>query len=66
MRWRSLRITPRPRCPCWAWLLSDDTALDDRIIKTADKQAQLLAVLKDPDIPLHNNDVERAIYWFMV
>jgi hypothetical protein len=26
----------------------------------------LLAVLKDPDIPLHNNDVERAIYWFMV
>ena len=31
-------------------------ALDDRIIKTADKRAQLLAVLKDPDIPLHNND----------
>ena len=52
--------------PVLGWLLSDDAALDDRIIKTADKQAQLLAVLKDPDIPLHNNDMERAIYWFMV
>ena len=36
-------------------------ALDDRIIKTADKRAQLLAVLKDPDIPLHNNDMELAV-----
>jgi hypothetical protein len=36
------------------------TALDDRIIKTADKRAQLLAVLQHPDIPLHNNDMELA------
>ena len=33
-------------------------ALDDRIVKTADKRAQLLAVLDHPDIPLHNNDME--------
>lgn len=33
-------------------------ALDARIIKTADKREQLLAVLKHPDIPLHNNDME--------
>jgi hypothetical protein len=36
------------------------TALDDRVIKTADKRAQLLAVLQHPDIPLHNNDMELA------
>lgn len=44
-------------------LVEDETgyaALDDRIIKTADKRAQLLAVLKHPDIPLHNNDMELA------
>ncbi|ABQ92534.1 IS66 family transposase [Roseiflexus sp. RS-1] len=35
-------------------------ALDDRISKTADKRTQLLAVLKHPDIPLHNNDMELA------
>lgn len=35
-------------------------ALDDRISKTADKRVQLLAVLKHPDIPLHNNDMELA------
>ena len=35
-------------------------ALDDRIIKTADKRAQLLAVLQHPDIPLHNNAMELA------
>lgn len=33
-------------------------ALDDRIVKTADKRAQLLAVLDHPNIPLHNNDME--------
>ena len=33
-------------------------ALDDRIVKTADKRAQLLAVLDHPDLPLHNNDME--------
>lgn len=36
------------------------TALDDRIVKTADKRAQLLAVLEHPDLPLHNNDMELA------
>jgi hypothetical protein len=35
-------------------------ALDDRISKTADKPAQVLAVLKHPDIPLPNNDMELA------
>ncbi len=35
-------------------------ALDDRIVKTADKHAQLLAVLEHPDLPLHNNDMELA------
>jgi hypothetical protein len=35
-------------------------ALDERIQKTADKRAQLLAVLELPDIPLHNNDMELA------
>lgn len=35
-------------------------ALDERIRKTADKRAQLLAVLELPDIPLHNNDMELA------
>jgi hypothetical protein len=35
-------------------------ALDDRISKTADKRAQLLAVLKHPDLPLHKNDMELA------
>ena len=35
-------------------------ALDDRISKTADKRAQLLAVLKHPDLPLHNNAMELA------
>jgi uncharacterized protein YozE (UPF0346 family) len=33
-------------------------ALDERIVKTADKRAQLLAVLEHPDLPLHNNDME--------
>ena len=33
-------------------------ALDDRIVKTADKRVQLLAVLDHPDLPLHNNDME--------
>ena len=33
-------------------------ALDERIGKTADKRAQLLAVLELPDLPLHNNDME--------
>jgi len=33
-------------------------ALDERIRKTADKRAQLLAVLELPDLPLHNNDME--------
>jgi hypothetical protein len=33
-------------------------ALVDRIVKTADKRAQLLAVLDHPDLPLHNNDME--------
>ena len=32
--------------------------LDERIGKTADKRAQLLAVLELPDLPLHNNDME--------
>ncbi|PDV97522.1 hypothetical protein [Candidatus Chloroploca asiatica] len=44
-------------------LVEDETgyaALDDRISKTADKRAQLLAVLKHPDIPLHNNAMELA------
>jgi hypothetical protein len=44
-------------------LIDRDTgyaALDDRISKTADKRAQLLAVLELPDIPLHNNDMELA------
>jgi hypothetical protein len=36
------------------------TAWDDRIIKTADKRAQWLAVLQHPDIPLHHNDMELA------
>ena len=35
-------------------------ALDERIRKTADKRAQLLAVLELPDVPLHNNDMELA------
>jgi len=35
-------------------------ALDERISKTADKRAQLLAVLELPDLPLHNNDMELA------
>jgi hypothetical protein len=35
-------------------------ALDNRISKTADKRAQLLAVLNHPDLPLHNNDMELA------
>lgn len=35
-------------------------ALDARIRKTADKRAQLLAVLELPDLPLHNNDMELA------
>ena len=35
-------------------------ALKERIGKTADKRAQLLAVLELPDIPLHNNDMELA------
>ncbi len=35
-------------------------ALDQRIGKTADKRAQLLAVLELPDVPLHNNDMELA------
>lgn len=44
-------------------LVEDETgyaALDDRISKTADKRAQLLAVLTHPDLPLHNNDLELA------
>jgi hypothetical protein len=35
-------------------------ALDDRISKTADKRAELLAVLQHPDLPLHNNAMELA------
>jgi hypothetical protein len=35
-------------------------ALDARISKTADKRAQLLAVLELPDLPLHNNAMELA------
>ena len=35
-------------------------ALDERIQKTANKRAQLLAVLELPDLPLHNNDMELA------
>ncbi len=35
-------------------------AWDDRIIKTADKRAQLLAVLQHPDTPLHHNAMELA------
>jgi len=35
-------------------------ALDERISKTADKRAQLLAVLELPELPLHNNDMELA------
>jgi len=35
-------------------------ALDERIRKTADKRAQLLAVLELPDLPLHNNAMELA------
>lgn len=35
-------------------------ALDDRISKTADKRARLLAMLTHPDLPLHNNDMELA------
>ena len=35
-------------------------ALDERIGKTADKRAQLLAVLELPDVPLHNNAMELA------
>ncbi|MFQ3661711.1 MAG: hypothetical protein SNJ69_04860 [Chloroflexaceae bacterium] len=37
-----------------------DAALDNRIIKTADKRARLLAVLNHPDLPLHNNDMDLA------
>jgi hypothetical protein len=37
-----------------------DTALDERISKTADKRMQVLAVLELPDLPLHNNDMELA------
>jgi hypothetical protein len=37
-------------------------ALDDRIVKTANKRAQLLAVLDHPDLPLHNNDMELAAW----
>ena len=32
--------------------------LDDRIAKTLQKKDQLLVVLKYPEIPLHNNDME--------
>lgn len=32
--------------------------LDDRILKTKMKKGQLLLVLKYPEIPLHNNDME--------
>ena len=32
--------------------------LDDRIAKTLQKKEQLLVVLKYPEIPLHNNDME--------
>jgi len=34
--------------------------LDDRILKTKAKKAELLLVLKYPDIPLHNNAAELA------
>jgi Transposase IS66 family len=34
--------------------------LDDRIAKTREKKAQLLQVLDDPTIPLHNNAAELA------
>ena len=34
------------------------TALDDRIAKTRAKQAELLTVLTDPQVPLHNNTSE--------
>ena len=33
-------------------------ALDERIAKTKAKKAQLLLVLKYPELPLHNNDAE--------
>src|SRR5204863_3892039 len=33
-------------------------ALDDRIAKTKAKRAQLLLVLTDPTVPLHNNAAE--------
>jgi Transposase IS66 family len=39
---------------------TDYAALEERIGKTADKRAQLLAVLELPELPLHNNDMELA------
>jgi hypothetical protein len=39
---------------------TDYAALDERISKTADKRAQLLAVLEHLDMPLHNNAMELA------
>ena len=33
-------------------------ALDERIVKTLDKNTELLMVLKYPELPLHNNDAE--------
>ncbi|RRR73813.1 MAG: hypothetical protein EI684_08275 [Candidatus Viridilinea halotolerans] len=42
-------------------LIGEDTgyaALDDRMAMTADKRAELLAVLDHPKLPLHNNDME--------
>jgi hypothetical protein len=53
----------------WAKRLSDEfdqlfstvtgyNELDDRIAKTLQKKDQLLVVLKYPEIPLHNNDME--------
>jgi len=33
-------------------------ALDERIVKTRDKNSELLMVLKYPELPLHNNDAE--------
>jgi len=39
---------------------TDYDDLDDRIAKTLAKKAELLLVLEDPKLPLHNNDAELA------
>jgi Transposase IS66 family len=63
------RIRPSPaeaaRLRAWfADLFSTVTgyvALDDRIAKTKAKEAELLAVLDHPELPLHNNGAELAV-----